>query len=302
MTTRHLAILAAVCETGSMTAAAQKLFISQPAVSLAIREMEDEYEVKLFTRTSRKIYLTDLGNEVYAYAKRVLLLLDDMNSTLTKRKSYSTLRIGTGLAFGKLFLPHIITAFNELHKDCSTFVTVDTSEVIEPMVASGELDLGIMEGTSHSPDLQHRELSCSPIVAVCHYEHPLANIEVVSPELLSQQKLLFRERNCPTREATNAFFASYNVSVYPVWESSSALSLLNAAACQMGIAILPYDHYQWLSDNRLVVLNVEGLNYSRYIDFVYRKNIALPTLAEEFIEFTLRFPMISQSKDIDLYL
>lgn len=287
MNIRHLSIFVTVCESGSMTAAAQKLFVSQPAISIAIREFEDEYGVQLFKRSSKKLCLTEFGEEVYSHAKRILSLVDDMNLTITERKIHSTLRIGAGIAFGKLYLPYILKKFKQLHQNCSIYITVDSSEMLEPLLANGELDLCIMEGTSHSPELQHEELSRSPIVAICHHSHRLAREPIVTPQMLASENLLLRERRSPTREMVDAFFSNHNLTVRPIFESISALALLTAAREKLGIAILPLDHHQLLHLPELAVLNVPTLNCVRFMDFAYRKNIILSPLVRDFISFTI---------------
>ncbi len=286
MNIRHLNIFVTVCESGSMTAAAQKLFISQPAVSIAVREFEDEYGVQLFSRSSKKLCLTEFGEEVYSYAKRILSLVDDMNLIITERKTHSTLRIGSGIAFGKLYLPYILKKYKQ-QQNCSICITVDSSEVLEPLLANGELDLCIMEGTSHSPELQHEELSRSPIVAICHHSHRFAREPFVTAEMLASENLLLRERRSPTREMVDAFFSNHNLTVRPIFESISALALLTAARERLGIAILPLDHHQLLRLPELTVLHVPDLNCIRFMDFAYRKNITLSPLVRDFINFTI---------------
>ena len=279
-----------------MTLAAQKLFISQPAVSAAIHEFEDEYGVQFFDRSSKKLSLTNFGEEIYSYAQRILSLVDDMNAVISERKIYSTLRVGTGIAFGKLFLPRILRRFKKVYPNSHIFITVDSSEILEPLLANGELDFCIMEGTSHSPEFQHMELMHSPIVAVCHEDHHLAKEPVVTAEMLASENLLLRERRSPTREMINAYFSNKNLTIRPTWESISALSLLSAAQEKLGIAILPLDHFQIFHIPGLIVLPVEDLNCVRYMDFTYRKNITLSPLAENFIQFTLEIV-----QDIDFF-
>ena len=285
MNFRQLKIFLTVCQCGSMTLAAQKLFISQPAVSTAIHEFEDEYGVQFFDRSSKKLSLTNFGEEIYSYAQRIFSLIDDMNSVISERKIYSTLRVGTGIAFGKLYLPRILRHFKKAHPNSHIFITVDSSEILEPLLANGDLDFCIMEGTSHSPEFQHKEISHSPIVAVCHKSHHLVQEPVVTAEMLASEDLLLRERRSPTREMVNAYFSSKNLTIRPSWESISALSLLNAAHEKLGIAILPMDHFQIFRIPDLVVLPVEDMNCVRYMDFAYRKNIRLSPMAENFMEF-----------------
>ena len=286
MNIRHLKIFVTVCQYGSMTAAAQHLYVSQPSVSNAIREFEEEYGIRLFDRSSKKLALTEDGKELYTYGTHILSLIDDMSTSINNRRINTTLRIGTGIAFGELYLTQIIRDFRQQNPQCTLHVTVDSSEVLELMLTNGELDLCIMEGTSHIPDFQHREVYHSPIVAVCRFDHPFADAKNVTAEMLAQENLLLRERLCPTREMINAYFSNHNLSVTPLFESSSALTLLNGVRENFGIAFLPLDHYEFFHFPELTLLSVPDFSYMRYIDFVYKKKTILSPLASSFIQLT----------------
>lgn len=286
MNYKHLKTFITVCETGSMTAAAEKLFISQPAISAVIREMEATYGMQLFDRAYHKLIPTEFGKGLYAYAKRFEQLSAEMDNYAASKKANYILRVGTGIAFGKLYIPTILSRFRALYKNCIIKLRIDSSEVIEPLLADSQLDLIIAEGTSHAPDFMHQELSRAPIIAVCHEDHPLAQMQSVTAEMLSCEDLLFREPGCPTREIVDTYFSAHNLTVSPVMESISVLSLLNAARSKCGIAFLPSDHFFALPHDHLVRLNLPDFQFNRYIDVIYRNNMSLTPLAEEFINFT----------------
>ena len=289
MNIRQLTIFITVCQYGSMTAAAQKLYISQPSVSNAIRDFENEYGVTLFDRSSKHLALTEYGKEVYTYGTRILSLIDDITTSISNKKINTTLRIGTGIAFGKLYLPKIIKEFQQKNPQCNFNITVDSSEILEPLLLNNEIDICIMEGTSHIPDFQHLEVYHSPIVAVCHKEHKLANCKSVTAEMLVKENLLLREKLCPTREMVNAFFSNHNLSVTPFYESSSAFALINAVKENLGIAMLPLDHYQYFYTPELTLINMSDFSYTRYIDFIYRKKTILSPLAQTFMQYTIDY-------------
>lgn len=270
MNIRHLTIFITVCQQGSMTAA-QKLYISQPSVSSAIREFENEYGVQFFDRSSKRLTLTEYGQEVYVYGTRILSLIDDISTSISKKNINTTLRLGTGTAFGAQYLPHIVKKFKKYNPQCIFDVTIDSSEVLEPLLANGELDLCIMEGTSHIPDFHHQEIYNSPIVTVCHKDHPLADKKNVTAKQLIQEPLLLREKLCPTREMVNAYFSNQNLSVTSFTKAKKASGLLNAVKENLGIAMLPLDHYQYFYSPELTLVDVPDFNYKRYIDFIYRK-------------------------------
>ena len=105
MTLRHLRIFTAVCETGSMTAASERLFIAQPSISLAISEMEEYYGVKLFDRISRKLYLTDSGRRALQYARHIIDLMDEMEQGMKNADTVGRRRVGTSITIGSYLLP-----------------------------------------------------------------------------------------------------------------------------------------------------------------------------------------------------
>lgn len=113
MTLRHLRIFVTVCETGSMTAAAQILYIAQPAISLAVSEMEEHYKVRLFDRISRRLYLTDSGRQALEYARHIIALFDEMEQGVGGGQAAKELRIGTSITIGSCLLPGYIRELKE---------------------------------------------------------------------------------------------------------------------------------------------------------------------------------------------
>ena len=105
----------------------------------------------MFDRTSKKLTLTESGKELYSYGTRILSLIDDLTTSINNRKSNTTLRLGTGCAFGEIYLASLIRYFQQNNDQCNFQIIVDSSEVLEPALTNGELDFCIMEGTSHIP-------------------------------------------------------------------------------------------------------------------------------------------------------
>ena len=115
MTIRHLKTFVAVCQTNSVTKAAEKLYISQPAVSLAIKELEEHYGQKIFERFSRKLCITPFGQELYQSALRIVTLFDEMEYAAGQEKLGNVLRVGVGPMIGQVMLPERVCRFKEKH-------------------------------------------------------------------------------------------------------------------------------------------------------------------------------------------
>jgi DNA-binding transcriptional LysR family regulator len=286
MTLRHLRTFITVVREGSITAAAEKLNISQPAVSLSIREMETFYDIKLFERISRKLYITPDGKEIYNYSNRILTLFDEMNfasETLKKRK---TVRVGAGIVVGKLVMPKLAKRFLESNEDIDLLVTVNNAPTIEQMIITNDLDIGIMSGTIHNPDnLERRIFQVNPLVVICNKDHPLTQKKQLTIFDLASEKFLLGEKSSDTRVAVENLFLSNNLHIMPTWESSSTMALINAAGEGLGISVLPLNYVTALMKDNIVVLNVEGLDLKRYINIVYHKQKHLSPAVLRFIEF-----------------
>ena len=151
MTLRHLRIFVTVCETGSMTAAAQILYIAQPAISLAVSEMEEHYKVRLFDRISRRLYLTDSGRQALEYARHIIALFDEMEQGVRGGQAAKELRIGTSITIGSCLLPGYIRALKEHFPTLTVQAAVGNSGTIEQKLLENTIDIGIIEGMVHSP-------------------------------------------------------------------------------------------------------------------------------------------------------
>ena len=285
MTLRHLKIFVTVCQEGSITRAAEKLYIAQPSVSLSIKELEQYYGEPLFERLSRKLYITPFGSTIYDYAIRILNLYDEMDKNFNTFHRQKTIRIGCGTAIGSFYMPQLVSEFCSIHPDSQIYVTVNNASVIENMVTENTLDFAMMEGTTHPHNLAQSLLQHNRIIAICNKNHPLSSREEVTASDLVREHLLLREKNSPTRQAVDSFFYNNNLTVTPFWESMDAAALINAVKQNLGIAFIPSNHLISFNTESLAVLNVKDFHGSRFVNLLHHKDKILTPLMQEFIEF-----------------
>ncbi|HHY90320.1 MAG TPA: LysR family transcriptional regulator, partial [Clostridiales bacterium] len=153
MTLRHLKIFITVCDAGSMTAAAKKLYITQPSVSQAIAELEAHYHTRLFERLGRQLYITEAGKKLLSYARHILSLMEQAERELNDLSSSGTLRLGASMTIGTYLLSDMIKSFLSICPEVQILTTVDNTKVIEEMILSDQLDLALVEGPTHSADI-----------------------------------------------------------------------------------------------------------------------------------------------------
>lgn len=234
MTLRHLEIFLAVYDNKNMRRAAEKLYISQPTVSEAVREMEAEYGVLLFERLNHRLFVTAEGERLAAYARQLLGVFHEMEESLNASAQHPMLRIGATLTVGTCVLPEILQRMQEEEKMPATVIVKNTHS-IEELVARGELDIGFVEG----------EISRKELVAVSVMEDPLTAVSAqpnLQPMTLAEMcrrfPLLMRETGSGNRAMVEETLHQKGVSYEERWVCSNTQALLRAAEAGLGTAIL----------------------------------------------------------------
>lgn len=286
MTLRHIRIFLAVCENGNnITRAAEQLLLAQPAVSLAIRELERYYGVKLFDRISRRLYLTETGKRFRNYAEHIASLYDLMERDLRDGDALGVLRIGCSITIGSQLMPDYVRRFSEFYPGLEVYVHIERSEWLEEAVLRNELDFALTEGLVHDRNLISEDYLDDELIAVCSSEGPFQKDELVSAKRFLCQRLLLREKGSGTRELFDHVMESAGYSVSPAWEGVSTAALVNAAAAGIGVAVLPKRMIaQALEQGKLVDFHVEGLEFRRKFHIIYHKNKYLTSGARAFME------------------
>jgi DNA-binding transcriptional LysR family regulator len=284
MTLRHMKIFVSVCKENSITLAAKKLYISQPAVSNAIKDLEDYYGVQLFDRISKKLYLTEAGKIVFNYALHISSLFEELETNIKNSDNIGRLRIGSSITIGTHLMPNYIKEFSQRFPHIQTFVTIDSSDIIENLVLDNELDFALIEGIVHSENIISKGFIYDELIVICDLENPLLQKEVVSVEDLSTQNFLMREKYSGTRELAESILLLHNISLNPIWESSSTEAIINGVSQGIGISILPLQLVQdSINRNQVRKLEVDGLKFKRQYLIIYHKNKFLTPASLEFI-------------------
>lgn len=273
MTLRHLRIFVTVCETGSMTAAAQILYIAQPAISLAVSEMEEHYKVRLFDRISRRLYLTDSWRQALEYARHIIALFDEMEQGVGGGQAAKELRIGTSITIGSCLLPGYIRELKERFPSLTVQAAVGNSEAIEQKLLENQIDIGIIEGMVHSTYIHCRTFPGDRLVFICPPAHPFAGHTLKSAEELAGQDLILRERGSAGREVLDGILAAGEISVKPLWESVSNEAVLEGVKAGLGLSLLPYYLVRdSLEKGQVKEFFIRGLALSRKFSVIYHKN------------------------------
>lgn len=233
MTVRHLEIFLAVVDGGSMRRAAQTLFISQPTISGAIREIEQAYDVRLFERLNQRLHITPQGRQLAVYARQILSLFREMEYTLQHCAAHAILRIGATLTIGTCVLPEILRRL-QAQTALPTSVQVKNTRAVEEDLLTGELDIGFVEGEISHPDLVVLPVMQDALAAVVSVPAPPMTLE----QFCSTYPLLLRESGSGTRDLLEQQMQQKGIFCQPSWTCSNTQTLLCAAEAGLGATVI----------------------------------------------------------------
>lgn len=246
MADRRLQVFHAVAKHLSFTRAAEALFMTQPAVTFQIRQLEEQYGIRLFERRHGNVSLTPAGELVLSYAERILALSDELDTRLgeTTGEMRGPLLLGASTTIAECVLPRVLSEFNARYPQVRPRLIVANSESIAAQVAGHTLDLGLIEAPAKLPGLTSEIVRDDELAVICAPDYPLAGLAQVGPRALVDYEYLAREPGSGTREITDAYFRANRVAVEDLktqMELGSPEALKGVVATGLGFAIVPRD-------------------------------------------------------------
>lgn len=238
MTLRHLRIFVVVYQEMSITKAAEKLHLAQPSVSLAVKELEEEYQIRLFDRINRHLAATEKGIRFYDYAIHILELTEEMDHAMTSPEVPEKLKIGSSITVGNFLMPCVVRDFHEKYSSCQVRVTIQNSGRVIQAVSKNDQDLGVVEGQVCHDQLVQLPFMEDRLYFLCGQNHPLAGKEKVGLDEICEYPLFLREEGSASREITEGLLKAYQVKGKICWESVSNQALIEAVKENPGITVL----------------------------------------------------------------
>lgn len=284
MTLRHLSVFICVCDEGNMTAAAEKLYIAQPSVSQSISELERYYNVKLFERLGRKLFITPAGQKLLTYARYIVNLNSEAAHAMRNLSNSGVLRIGASVTVGTYTLNDIIKEFEVICPEVKIISSVDNTKVIEAMLLQDQVDIGLVEGKIHSQELIYEPFMEDELVLVCAVSHPWAQKLRITLAELNNMEFIVREEGSGTRELFETVMSANDVK----WEikgvHNNAESIKNAVKAGFGVTIISRMAIQAeIKRNELVTVEIDEISFQRKFGIVFHKNKYISTLINKFV-------------------
>ena len=243
MADRRLQVFYTVARQLSFTKAADQLFMTQPAVTFQIKQLEEQFSARLFERSHGKIALTPAGRLVMDYAERILGLSEEMETRVGELTGATSgpLLLGASTTIAEFVLPRILGAFKVEHPLVHAHLTVGNSEMIENRVADHVLDVGLIESPSHQPGLSCEPCCEDELVVICPPGHPFAARGAVKPRDLAGEPYVSRELGSGTREFTDQYLRRSKVApedLNVVMELGSPEAIKGVVETGLGVSIV----------------------------------------------------------------
>ncbi|PKK39470.1 hypothetical protein ABB02_01319 [Clostridiaceae bacterium JG1575] len=273
MTLRHLKIFLEVARTGNMSEAAAKLFLSQPTVSQAIKDLETHFGLLLFERRPKKLYITEGGQMLLREAQGVLEKMAQLEDHMNEMIAKETLRIGGTITVGNSILNPVIQEFHQKIPGVETFVCVNNTTNIETMILANELDIGIIEGQVLSPELLIIPAVNDYLVLVCNKHHPFAQKRLIPMREIEHQKFHLRERGSGTRALFENFCQRKHLKIHCVYESNCPSAIVKSIKENDNLSVMSIRLVEEeIQKGELHAIRLSGGEWTRNFSLVYHRD------------------------------
>lgn len=262
MEIRQLRAFTAIAEAGTFTAGAQRVHITQAAISMQIRQMEIELGTPLFIRAPRRVLLTEAGEALLERARRILREHDAAVAEIAELAGAERGRLRVGSASAMVSadpLPQILRELHERHPQAEVSIVSGTSEALVRLILAGELDMAFVSLPVEARGIQTEVLSRDELIAIASPRHKLAKQRVVSVFTLAGEKLILGERGGNTRRLIDGLFEEAGVQPAVSMELSRLAAIKRMVEEDMGVGIVPYNSArEEIAAGRLVAWWIEA--------------------------------------------
>ncbi len=289
LTLRQIEVFNAVARHRNYTRAAEELHLSQPAVSMQIRQLEDSIGLPLFEQVGKKIHLTEGGRQMFSYGRSIVNLLDQAEEVFEALKGVErgTLTISVA-STASHFATRLLAEFSKQRAGITISLDVTNRESLRRQLENNEPDLVIMGQPPRSVDVEATPFTENPLVMIAPVGHPLAAQKNIPLAHFANENFVVRELGSGTRGATQHFFDDHDVPFNKVIEMTSNEAIRQAVEAGLGLGVVSIHTLELeLETGRLAILDVQDFPIMRHWYLIQRKGKRLSPAAQAFRAFVL---------------
>lgn len=289
ITLRQLKVFETVARLSSHTRAAEELFLTQPAVSMQIKQLEKQLGVVLFEQLGKRIHLTEAGRETLHYARAVEQQLDELESILAHLNGVSGGRLRISVAStANYFMPVLLAEFSQRHPGVKATLDITNRQALVNQLTENSVDLVVMGQPPTEIDVEAQIFLENPLVIVAPPHHPLARTKRIPLKRLETEVFLVREPGSGTRSAMERFFKKRGITIKTGMEVGSNEAIKQSVEAGLGLGLLSRATLeQEIALGRLAVLDVVDFPILRQWYVVHRRGKRLLPVAQTFKTFLL---------------
>ncbi|WP_290704875.1 LysR family transcriptional regulator [Amphritea sp.] len=286
ITLKQLRAFVAVARTQSFTEACAQVHLSQPALSITIKNLEEEAGGALFSRTTRAIALTPEGEEFYPVAQKIIHDYDAALDDLTQRFALNRGRVVLAAmpSFASSLLPSIISDYRSLYPNVSVTVNDVIAEDVVDMVRNGQVEVGITFDPGRFDDLSFTPLFDDRFVAVVYPDHPLALQETVAWQALLDNDFIALQRPSSIRLLIEAKLRQLGLQVSPEFETHQLATIGRMVATGLGVSAVPSLCIQQMRELGAICRELDTPVMSRPVGILTRKRYPLSKAAVSLVD------------------
>lgn len=290
LTLRQLNIFESVARHLSFTRASKELHLTQPAVSMQIKQLEEEVGLPLFEQVGKKVFLTEAGQEMQRYAASIQATLAEAGQVFDEMRGLERghLRISVA-STANYFVPQLLASYCQRYPNVRVSLDVTNRDRLLDALSANETDLVIMGKPPANMELVAESFMDNPLVAIAPTGHPLAGVRSIPLKRLQEETFLVREKGSGTRSATERFFVEHGLALSSTMEMSSSEAIKQGVEAGLGVGLLSLHTLEMeLALKRLVILDVRELPILRKWYIMHRSGKRLSAVARSFKEFVLQ--------------
>ncbi len=288
-TLRQMRVFQVVAEHLNFTRAARVLHLSQPAVSMQVKQLEEAVGLPLFEHTGKKIQLTEAGREIFQYARTIFHTFEEMEEVIAAMKGLGTGHLNIAVASTvNYFAPRLLAAFSRSYPGIDLHLDVTNRQRLISLLKDNEIDIVLMGLPPEDIELEYEPFMENPLVVIAPPGHRLQNQSNIPVQRLGEEVFIMREEGSGTRLAMERFFAEQNIEISAGMQMTRNEAIKQAVRAGMGLGLVSTHTIELeVETRRLVVLDVEGFPLQRHWYMVYRKGKRLSPAARAFHDFVL---------------
>lgn len=281
---RQLEIFVAISRTASVSRAAEDLSLSQSATSTSLSEFEKQFDLQLFDRVGKSLRINETGQQLLPRAVELLDRAKEIEDLLHGHAGFGHMKIGATLTVGNYLATILVARFLQQHPESRIQLQVHNTSTIVQQIANHELDLGLIEGDCHHPDIEVQPWIADELVVFSAPNHPFASFSKLKMEQLLQEPWILREKGSGTRETFDRAFHNHHAKLNIRLELEHTEAIKRAVESGLGIGCISRlalkDAFRRGS---LVPLATPNLDLGRYFYFLWHKQKYQTTGMREFL-------------------